>query len=96
MALSAISLCTENDTKKKSPYTPPLDIPAMSSFNNNFSREWWYFNVNGHVRDADGDKKGATSIFYMLRVMKRFRTKYPSGTENVPLILHNTEWYGLK
>ena len=69
---------------------PPLDIPAMSSFNNNFSREWWYFNANGHVHDVKGDKKGAASRFYMLRVMKRFRTKYPSGTENVPWILHDT------
>ena len=70
---------------------PPLDIPAMSSFNNNFSREWWYFNVNGHVREVgDGGEKGAASRFYMLRVLKRFRAKYPSGTENVPWILHDT------
>ena len=70
---------------------PPLDIPALSSFNNNFSREWWYFNVNGHVHEvSDSGKKGDASRFYMLRVLKRFRAKYPSGTENVPWLLHDT------
>ena len=70
---------------------PPLDIPALSSFNSNFSREWWYFNVNGHVHEvSDDSEKKPASRFYMLRVLKRFRAKYPAGTENVPWILHDT------
>ena len=53
---------------------PPLDIPALSSFNSNFSREWWYFNVNGHVHEvSDDSEKKPASRFYMLRVLKRFR-----------------------
>jgi len=66
---------------------PPLKIPSLSSFNNSFSAEWWYFNANGFVQD---DSDSTPQRFYMLRVMKRLKTKFPSGTENLPWLMSDS------
>ena len=61
---------------------PPLDISSLTSFNNSFSAEWYYFNVNGFV-----EHNGSLRRFYMLRVLKRLRTKHTAGTENLPWLM---------
>lgn len=61
---------------------PPLDIPTLQPFNNNFNIEWYYYNVNGFVTNTSNNNK--KQRFYMLRVVKRIGIKYQHGLENTP------------
>ena len=49
----------------------PLVIPNTISFNNSYTSEWYYYNMNGYC-----SLKGKVYRFYTLRVLKRFHYKY--------------------
>lgn len=59
----------------------PLKFPDVHAFNDTFSGEWYYMNVNGYL--TTGER------FYILRFLKRVGTNYTQGLEGTTRLIND-------